>query len=159
MVSRLEIDSHASSMRKLGVGECLVQLNDAQEPAPTSCKVGLPEHAALFNSLPGPEIPGPITVPVASGASRLLLDVAENDSARVIYDRLPPWAREAAKFVHESGGSVSTEAVQRKLDSKKRIKQMVHGRHPLLERRGKDLVLTKLGEKIVVIATAPRASD
>jgi hypothetical protein len=158
VVSRLEIDSNASSMRKLDVGECLVQLNDAKEPVPVTCKVGLPEHASLFSSLPtqGGPLPKPIS---AAFAPSPLLEVPEDDSALTIYGRLPSWARETAKLVHESGGRVSVKAVQRSLESRKKLKQVVHGRHPLLEPNGTDLVLTRLGEKVVAIEFAGRTQN
>lgn len=154
MVSRLEVDRFISAIRTLDVGECLVQCHDART-VPLTCKVGLPEQLSLLSrdSMPtglrsSPENGG-------SGATDDIV-VPSNDSAWTINGKLPPWAIEVAMIVERAGGRLSWEVVQRRINSNRKVKQMVHGRYPLLEFEGGDLVLTKLGEKIAAISKSAR---
>jgi Helicase HerA, central domain len=57
------------------------------------------------------------------------------------------------------GGKVSVKSVQRALDSNRKLKQLVHGRYPLFEERGSDLVFTKLGQKICAILSMPEPAS
>ncbi len=154
MVSRLEADKFASDLRKLEVGECLVQLNDASTDIPVGCMVGLPEHSFLFaptQNLPNqnhPIVGSPKTPPIS------LEGVPDGDSAWKVYDKLPAWARDTAKLIHNSGGKVPRKRLSQQGYSNKRLKQMVHGSFAIAEMSGSLLVLTKLGEKIAVVSAA-----
>ncbi len=80
------------------------------------------------------------------------VQVAESDSARAVAAGVPDWAVEVPSLIGRSGGAVSRRHLEEKGYSNRQLKQMVHGRHPLLEIRGDDLVLTKLGGKVVALA-------
>jgi DNA helicase HerA-like ATPase len=151
MVNSLEAEKFEADLRTLDVGECLVQLNDSSTVIPAGCRVGLPEHGFLLLP-PPPQIPVrqetnmPKTSPLVSSE-----EVPAEDSARVICEKLPTWARRAAKLTADSGGSISRRSFIYKGHSLKQVKQMVHGQYPLLEESGSALQLTRLGRKIAAI--------
>ena len=78
-------------------------------------------------------------------------EVPAEDSARVICEKLPTWARRAAKLTADSGGLISKRAFIDKGHTLKQVKQMVHGQYPLLKESGSGLQLTRLGRKIAAI--------
>jgi hypothetical protein len=78
----------------------------------------------------------------------------KDDSAWGIYERLPPWAREAAKLTFINNGAISPNTLRGKRVSKSSLKEMVHGRYRLFVRNGNGLVLTQLGLKIAAISNS-----
>jgi hypothetical protein len=77
--------------------------------------------------------------------------VPEDDSAWSVREKLPSWAKDAVKLIHESGGAVSKRRLVEKSYSNKQLKQMIHGRFPVMEYAGSQLILTRLGEKIAAL--------
>ena len=150
MVTSLEVEKFEADLRTLDVGECLVQLNGSTA-IPAGCRVGLPEHSFLL--LPPPVPPVPVVRNVKSDAisPAPTETVPAEDSARVICEKLPTWARRAAKLTADSGGSISRRSFMDKGHTLKQVKQMVHGQYPLLEESGSALQLTRLGRKIAAI--------
>jgi hypothetical protein len=80
-----------------------------------------------------------------------IAQVPENDSARAVYDRLPPWAKDATRLVRLSGGEVPKRRLAEKGYSNRQLKQMVHGRCQVLEESGPVLRLTRLGKKVALL--------
>jgi hypothetical protein len=154
MVSRLEADKFVSDLRKLEVGECLIQLNDASTDIPLGCNVGLQEHSFLLAPTQNTLNRVSLTAESPKTPQMLLDDVPQDDSAWRVYDNLPAWAKEAAKLIHDSGGRVPRKRLSEKGYSNKQLKQMVHGTFPIAEMSGSLLVLTKLGEKLAAVSMA-----
>jgi hypothetical protein len=158
MVNRLEADRFMSDVRLLEAGECLVQLNDRSTQVPAKCRVGLPEHKFLLErprlteSRLGRD-PESRQEPESKLPS---LALAENDSAWEAYEKLPVWARQAASTVAGLGGTARIRLLAEKGYSKRQLKQMARGPHPMLVISGTMARLTSLGWKIVTVGEARR---
>ena len=150
MVSHLEAEKFETDLRTLDIGECLVQLNDRSTVIPAGCRVGLPEHGFLLLPPPAP-VSGGQEADGTKTDSAFLIEVPEEDPARVICENLPAWARRATKLTADSGGSISRRSLMDRGHTLKQLKQMVQGRYPLLEESGSALQLTHLGRKIAMI--------
>jgi Helicase HerA, central domain len=150
MVSRPGAEKFETDLRTLEVGECLIQLNDPSTIIPAGCRVGLPEHGFLLVPAASVPVGGPIDT---SKADSLVLseEVAEEDSAQAICEKLPMWARQAAKLTADLGGSISRRSFMDRGHTPKQIKQIVSGQYPLLEENEPILHLTPLGRKVAMI--------
>ena len=73
-----------------------------------------------------------------------------------VYEKLPVWARVAAKTMRDSGGRVPKKRFTERGYSNKQLKQMVHGPFAVVEESGKSMVAlhSKLGEQVVTVSLA-----
>jgi len=154
MVSRLEADKFVSDLRMLDVGECLIQLNDPSTDVPVGCTVGLPEHTFLLPPVQNP--PNELLPATPSPKTPLmpLQNVPEGDSAWKVFERLPNWAKSAARLIHDSGGTMPRKRLIEKGYSNRQLKQMVHENSAIVEVSRTVIVLTPLGEKVAAISAA-----
>jgi hypothetical protein len=121
---------------------------------PIGCKVGFPEQSFLFGEMTNTAN----QVPPVAGSSKTppipTRKVPDDDSAWKVYEKLPVWARVAAKTMRDSGGRVPKKRFTERGYSNKQLKQMVHGPFAVAEESGSMLALTKLGEKVVTVSLA-----
>ncbi len=61
---------------------------------------------------------------------------------------IPTWARQVAVTMHRSGGAVFFLNLSKQGLSRRRIKKMLHGPHPILKQDGLFVRLTPLGERV-----------
>ena len=62
---------------------------------------------------------------------------------------IPSWARQVAVTIHRSGGAIFFLNLSSRGLSRRRIKKMLHGPHPILKQDGLFVRLTPLGERVV----------
>jgi len=152
MVNRLEEDRFLAEFRLLDVGDALVQLNDPEKGTnPVKCHATVPSELLLSSSSPTPTAQFlPKFVPQRPTDAESSLPPKE-DSAWGIYERLPPWAREATKTASRNNRAISMRLPGTQSVSRSKVKEMVHGPFKLFTRNGDKFMLTQLGRKIADI--------